>query len=525
MFLCELVDASRRIAATRSRSEKIARLAEVLRRLEPAEIGIGVAFLSGQTRQGRTGLGWATMDAARRSATAPAGTGAAGADARGRIRLGDVDRAFEVIAGLSGPGSSTERKRALAELFGQAGDDEADFLVRLITGEMRQGALEGIMEEGVARAAGIPVEEVRRAAMLAGRIIDVAETALTEGRPGLGKFHLRLFTPVRPMLAQTAAEVGDALERLGEASFEYKLDGARVQVHKSGPEVRVFSRQLNDVTPAVPELLEIVRGLPVRDLILDGEAIALRPDGRPQTFQVTMRRFGRKLDVDRLRGELPLTPFFFDVLRIDDQDLLGAPARERFALLEMTGGRTVPRRRTRDPAEAEAFLDEALERGHEGVMAKSLEAAYEAGSRGFGWLKIKPAHTLDLVVLAAERGHGRRSAWLSNIHLGALDPSTGGFVMVGKTFKGMTDTMLAWQTRRFQELAVATDGFTVHVRPELVVEVAFGDVQQSPRYPGGVALRFARVKRYREDKNPAGADTVETIRALLEGVVPKRRDG
>jgi DNA ligase-1 len=380
------------------------------------------------------------------------------------------------------------------------------------------------MEEGIARAAGVPVGEIRRAVMLAGDLWAVAHAGLTEGSTGLAAFRLELFQPVQPMLAQPAGDLGEALERIGEAALEYKLDGARVQVHKSGDEVRVFSRQLNDVTPAVPELVEAVRALPARELILDGEVLALRPDGAPHPFQVTMRRFGRKLDVERIRRELPLTPSFFDVLRIDGEDVFGRPARERFeALRGLAPGLVVPRLVTADLAEAEAFLDEALRRGHEGVMAKSPVSAYEAGNRGLSWLKIKPAHTLDLVVLAAEWGHGRRRGWLSNLHLGARDPVSGGFVMVGKTFKGMTDAMLAWQTEKFRELAVSDDGYTAQLRPELVVEVAFSDVQESPHYAGGMALRFARVKRYREDKRALEADTTESIRAILEGQVRKER--
>jgi DNA ligase-1 len=320
------------------------------------------------------------------------------------------------------------------------------------------------------------------------------------------------------MLAQPAGDVSEALERLGEAAFELKLDGARVQVHKADDEVRVYSRRGNEVTHAVPELVESVQALPARRLLLDGEVIALRPDGTPHPFQVTMRRFGRKLDVPRLRGELPLTPFFFDLLHLDGDDLIDRPAGERFAALETAvPGLAVPRRVTADPEAADAFFEEALQRGHEGIMAKALDAPYEAGKRGFSWLKVKPAHTLDLVVLAAEWGHGRRRGWLSNLHLGARDPEHGAFVMLGKTFKGLTDETLAWQTAKLQELALSTDGWTVYVRPELVVEIAFSDVQESPQYPAGMALRFARVKRYRDDKTAAEADTIDTVRKIFEG--------
>src|SRR5436305_1033121 len=362
-----------------------------------------------------------------------------------------------------------------------------------------------------------PADEVRRALMLAGELPEVARAVLTEGRPGLARFRLELFRPLQPMLASPAGDVSEALERLGEAAFELKLDGARVQVHKAGDEVRVYSRRGNEVTPAVPELVATVQALPARQAILDGEVIALRPDGAPLPFLVTMRRFGRKLDIARLRGELPLTSFFFDVLHLDGEDLLDRPAGERFAALGgAVPGLTVPRIVTADAEEADAFFADALERGHEGMMAKALDAPYEAGRRGFAWLKIKPAHTLDLVILAAEWGHGRRQGWLSNLHLGARDPDNGGFVMLGKTFKGLTDEMLAWQTQKLQELALGTDSWTVYVRPELVVEVAFSDVQESPQYPGGMALRFARVKRYREDKTAEEADTIGTVRGIFE---------
>jgi len=320
------------------------------------------------------------------------------------------------------------------------------------------------------------------------------------------------------MLAQTAEDAADAVGRLGRAALEFKLDGARVQLHKRDDEVKVYSRSLKDVTAAVPELVERVRALPAGELILDGETIALRADGTPQPFQTTMRRFGRRLEVDRLRRELPLTPFFFDLLYLDGQPLLDEPEEQRFAALSKvtSGGLLVPRTVTAAADEAQAFLEQALARGHEGIMAKALDAPYEAGGRGQRWLKVKPAHTLDLVVLAAEWGHGRRRGWLSNLHLGARDPEAGGFVMLGKTFKGMTDEMLAWQTERLLELEIGRDAYTVHVRPELVVEVAFNDVQASPHYPGGLALRFARVKRYRPDKNAAQADTVATVRQILE---------
>jgi DNA ligase-1 len=353
---------------------------------------------------------------------------------------------------------------------------------------------------------------------MAGALPVAAEAALSGGAEGLARFRLRLLAPVQPMLAETSADVAEALAELGEAAIEWKLDGARVQAHRDGDEVRVFSRSLRDVTPAVPEVVEAVRALPARRLVLDGEAIALRSDGAPQPFQATMRRFGRKLDVGALRRELPLSVLFFDALHADGEDLVARPLAERHrALAEVVpAALLVPRLVTADPGAAGAFLVEALRRGHEGVVAKALGAPYEAGRRGAAWRKVKRAHTLDLVVLAAEWGHGRRRGFLSNLHLGARDPERGGFAMLGKTFKGMTDAMLAWQTERLRGLALGEgDDLVVHVRPELVVEVAFDGIQASPRYPAGLALRFARVKRYREDKRADEADTVEAVRALF----------
>jgi DNA ligase-1 len=510
MRLADLVATSQRVAETRARSEKIGALADLLRRIPPAEVDVAVPYLSGTLRQGRIGLGPAAVSEARSAASAVA------AAAEPELELGEVDAAFARIAAAAGPGSTGERVRLLAGLLARATEAERAFLVRLVFGELRQGALAGLMAEALAAAAGVPAAELRRALMLAGDLPAVARAALGEGRPGLARFRLQVFRPLQPMLAQPAGDAAEALERLGEAAFELKLDGARVQVHKSGGEVRVFSRRGNEVTAAVPELVETVAALPAGRLVADGEVIALRPDGAPHPFQVTMRRFGRKLDVARLSAELPLTTFLFDLLHRDGEDLLDRPTAERFAALAQAApGLTVPRLVTADPEAADAFFADALRRGHEGLMAKALDAPYEAGRRGASWLKIKPAHTLDLVVLAAEQGHGRRQGWLSNLHLGARDPEHGGFVMLGKTFKGMTDEMLAWQTARFRELAIASDGWTVHLRPELVVEVAFGDVQESPQYPAGMALRFARVKRYRADKTAAEADTVDTVRALL----------
>lgn len=505
MLLAELVETSRRVAETSRRLEKIGLLAELLRRLEGEEIEIAIAFLSGSIRQGRLGIGPALLtEAAAPPAENP------------QLSLQTVDRRFAAIQAVSGPGAAQRKAGLLRSLFAEATEAEHRFLTSLLLGELRQGALEGLMVEALARATAIAGKRIRRAVMVAGDIGPVARAALEGGEARLAEFSIRLFRPVAPMLAQTAADIEEALEELGEAAFEFKLDGARIQVHKSGEEVRVFSRSLNDVTAAVPEVVELVRSLGPRELILDGEVIALRPDGRPEPFQVTMRRFGRKLDVDRMREVLPLTPFWFDLLYLEGGDLTGEPQRRRFGELERLAPQPsiVPHLVTGDREAAEAFLDEAVARGHEGIMAKSPGSLYEAGNRGQSWLKLKPARTLDLVVLAAEWGHGRRRGWLSNLHLGAWDPQRGSFVMLGKTFKGLTDEMLAWQTQELLKHEVSRDEYTVYVEPKLVVEIAFNELQQSPRYPGGLALRFARVKRYRLDKSPLEADTFERVQAL-----------
>ncbi len=506
MLLFDLVRTSQRIAQTQGRLEKIGYLSAYLRQLSPNEIVIGVNYLAGRLRQGNVGIGPAMLDA----------VSPAGAPQEASLMLVQVDEVFEHIAHTTGVRSTTERRRQLGALLSKATLDEQRFLARLALGDLRQGALEGIMVEAVARAAEVPVSDVRRALMLAGDLAAVAKAALTEGLAGLKSFALELLQPIQPMLAQPADDIADALNQLNEAAFEYKMDGARVQVHKVGPDVKVFTRMLNDVTAAVPEIVEAVQRLPVRALVLDGEALAFRPDGIPHPFQVTMRRFGRKLDVAQMRETLPLTPFFFDCLHLEGEDLIDRTAQDRVAALQtvVPAASVTPRLVTLDRTKAEAFLREALSRGHEGVMAKALDAPYQAGRRGSAWLKIKRAHTLDLVVLAAEWGNGRRQGWLSNLHLGARDAATGAFVMLGKTFKGMTDAMLEWQTHKFKELEIARDAYTVHIRPELVVEIAFNDIQASPHYPGGLALRFARVKRYRPDKTPEQADTIETVRAL-----------
>jgi DNA ligase-1 len=509
MLLADLMAVSQRVSDTRSRLAKIEALAQGLRQLDPDEIALGVAYLSGDTRQGKTGIGYATIKEAGGAPPAPAPG----------LVLRDLDAALERVAATQGAGSAAERRRLLRELFERATPAEQNFLARLLLGELRQGALEGIMVDAIAKAAALPAATVRAAVMRAGGLARVAEAAMREGEAGLAGFSLTVFQPVQPMLAQPAEDVGDALERLGAAAFEWKLDGARVQVHKSGEEVRAYSRSLNDVTPAVPEIVAAVRALPARELILDGETIALRPDGTPYPFQETMRRFSRKLDVAELHAAMPLSVYFFDCLLADGVDTTAQPASARFGVLEqhVPASLIIPRLVTDQAESAHAFFEDALKAGHEGVMAKALGAPYEAGGRGGSWLKVKQANTLDLVVMAVEWGNGRRQGWLSNLHLGALDPDTGGFVMLGKTFKGMTDKMLAWQTGRLLALETGREGHIVHVRPELVVEIAFNEIQESRQYPAGLALRFARLKRYREDKPASEADTIATVRSLYDG--------
>jgi DNA ligase-1 len=507
------VETSRAVAATRSRRDKIARLASLLATAPPGEAALATAYLCGVVPQVKLGVGWAALQTAAGAAPVPSESGG---PKPAPVELPEVDAAFERIAGTAGKGSAEARQRILRELFARLDEEERRFLFGLVTGELRQGALEGLVVEAVARAAELPPGDVRRAVMLAGDLPRVAGAVLAEGAAGLAAFALRLFRPVGPMLAGSADSIDEALAELGEAVVEWKLDGARVQLHKSGDEVRVYSRLLNDVTAAVPELVEVVRLLGPRELILEGEAIALRPDGTPHPFQTTMSRFGRRLEVERARRTIPLTLFLFDLLYLDGQPLLDEPLVRRAQALAgaVPGGLLPPRLVTASAEEGRRFLEATLARGHEGVMVKALHAPYEAGRRGRRWLKVKPVRTLDLVVLAAEWGHGRRRAWLSNLHLGARDPETGGFVMLGKTFKGMTDEMLAWQTAKLQQLETGRDGHVVHVRPELVVEVAFNDLQASPQYPGGLALRFARVKGYRPDKVASDADTIGTLREI-----------
>ncbi len=509
MLLITVVETSQRVGATSARLAKVKELAACLRALEPDEVEIGVRYLSGETPQGRFGIGYIVLQSARDDVAAT----------EANLSIIDVDKRLAAIAGIRGSGSAKHRAHALRELFGRATPVEQEFLLRLLVGELRQGALGGVMVDAIAAASQIPVGRIRRAAMYAANLGVVARAALTHSGVDLDHFQLELMSPVAPMLASTAADVADALEQLaGEVAFERKLDGARIQVHKDADTVRIYTRSLNDVTAAVPDIVTAVQSLPARQLILDGEAIAFTPAGRPHPFQVTMRRFGRKLDVDKQRAELPMQAFFFDCLRLEHQSLADRPTRERYEALARVVPESLRVQRvvTALEPEARAFYEAALAAGHEGVMAKSLDAPYEAGNRGAGWLKIKRAHTLDLVVLAAEWGHGRRTGKLSNLHLGALDLATGEYVMLGKTFKGLTDAMLEWQTREFLAREARRDDWTVYIRPELVVEIAFSDLQASPRYPGGLALRLARVKRYRTDKRVDEADTMESVRRMFE---------
>ncbi|MCP3798678.1 ATP-dependent DNA ligase [Allokutzneria sp. A3M-2-11 16] len=503
MLLAEVVTTSAAVGATRSRRAKTTALADLLRAaLSPALAGLVVALLIGVPRQGKIGVGWRLLSDLEVPPAPEPG-----------LSLSDVDDYLQRVSEVAGKGSTERRKGLLTELFARATEAEQRFLFRLLVGELRQGALEGVMVDAVAAAYEVPAEAVRRALMLSGDLVATAVTARAEGEPGLGAFRLRLGRPVRPMLAAPADSLDTAIADQGSSSVEYKLDGARIQVHRDGDEVHVYTRTLREITASVPELVELVRALPCRSVVLDGETLALTDDGRPRPFQETMSRFGAADP-----RELLLRPYFFDVLHLDGVDLLDAPLRERLAALEkVAGAHRIPS--TVDPTadEASALLDAALAAGHEGVMVKALDSGYAAGRRGRAWQKVKPVHTLDLVVLAAEWGHGRRTGFLSNLHLGARDPDGGPPIMVGKTFKGLTDELLAWQTKEFQEREVSRDSYTVHLRPELVVEIELDGAQVSPRYPGGVALRFARVLRYRPDKDPADADTIDAVRALLVG--------
>ncbi|GKV71517.1 ATP-dependent DNA ligase [Pseudarthrobacter sp. NCCP-2145] len=505
MLLDELVKTTDKVASTRSRLAKVEALADLLRRLEPGEVATAVGLLTAKPRQGRVGVGWRGMSAAM---------GEPAADPR--LSVADLDAALDRLLATGGAGSAAERAATLRTLTAAATEREQAFIAGVMLGELRTGALEGILTDAVARASDRTVDSVRRAAMLSGDLGETALLALTGTAAQLDAVGLVVGRPVQPMLASTAASAGAALEATGEASVEYKLDGARIQVHRSGDDVGIYTRTLADVTHRLPEVVEVVRALPVRDVILDGETLALGEDGGPRPFQETMSRFG----ADAARTTV-LHPWFFDVLHIDGRDLLDEPLSTRIGVLErIAPEHRIPGEITADPDVAERVSHDALAAGHEGVVVKAVGSAYAAGRRGSNWIKVKPVLTYDLVVLACEWGSGRRTGLLSNLHLGALDPSgefgkPGGYVMVGKTFKGLTDALLRWQTERFQELEVRRTAGTVWMEPVTVVEIAIDGVQQSTRYPGGIALRFARVKRYREDKTAAEADTIQTLRGLL----------
>ncbi len=509
MLFARVVDTSRTVAATRSRSTKAAELADLLRQAAdegPRAIELVTSFLSGVVPHGRLGVGHRTLATRGPAASAPS------------LTLADVDAAFTTLVAVGGEGSTQARHDLVDGLFSRATASEQRFLRGLITGDVRQGALDGVMQLAVAEAADVPVAVVRRAAMFTGRLAPVLVAALTEGSEALTAIGLQVLRPIAPMLAAASPTLAEALVADPPGwSVECKYDGIRIQAHKRDTDVRIFTRSLDDITQRLPEVVEVIAALPANALVVDGEAIALRPDGRPQPFQITGARTASSRDPEHLRRETPLTTILFDLLHLDGHTLLDQPLAERRALLQwlVEPGNLVPSVQTGDLGAAEEFNARMLAGGHEGVVVKQLSAAYSAGRRGAGWIKVKPRHSLDLVVLAVERGSGRRRGTLSNIHLGARDPgSPTGWAMLGKTFKGMTDAMLAWQTERFSELAVADDGWVVTVRPEQVVEIACDGLQRSSRYPAGVALRFARVVRYRDDKTAADADTLETVRAL-----------
>jgi DNA ligase-1 len=503
MLFARVAETSRQVAATSSRLRKVDLLAELLKALTADEVETVVAFLSGVSAAG--GIGYAAVrDSGATPATDPT------------LGISDVRNALEAAGSERGPGSELRKREALRSLFARATAEEQTFIQGLLLGELRQGALAGVMLDALAKATGISLDRIRRASMLAGNTPLVARRLFESGEAGLAAWTITLFRPISPMLAQPGT-----LDQIPQAALEYKLDGARIQVHRKGDEVRVYTRALNEVTASVPEVVETARALPADELILDGEVVALTPEGRPHPFQVTMRRFGRKTELDRLRAELPLTPMWFDILWLDGGSLIDHPQAERFRLLESIAPREqiVPHTIATDLEAAEAFLRDSLAAGHEGVMAKSTASLYVAGGRGQAWLKIKKSHTLDLVILAAEWGSGRRKGWLSNLHLGARDTRHGGYAMLGKTFKGMTDEMLRWQTEQLLAIETRSEGHTVFVEPKIVVEIAWSDIQISPRYESGLALRFARVKRYRTDKTAAEADTFETVQKLA-GIAP-----
>ncbi|MER7710122.1 ATP-dependent DNA ligase [Streptomyces werraensis] len=512
MLLSRLAQVSQEVAATSARSRKTALLAELFREAGPDDVPVVIPYLAGRLPQGRIGVGWKVLSSPVPPAAEPS------------LTVREVDALLTRLAKVSGPGSQAERARLVGELLGASTEAEQRFLRGLLTGEVRQGALDAVAVEGLAQATGAASAAVRRAVMLAGSLQPVAGALLADGPEALERFRLTVGRPVQPMLAHSASSVAEAVDKLGVCAVEEKLDGIRVQVHRDGDTVRVHTRTLDDITDRLPEVTRAARELEVRRFILDGEVISFDDAGRPRSFQETAGRVGSRVDVATAARETPVSPVFFDALSVDGRDLLDLPFAERHAELARLVPEPMRVRRTLvdgpgDLEAAERFLAETLERGHEGVVVKGLQAPYSAGRRGASWLKVKPVHTLDLVVLAAEWGHGRRTGKLSNLHLGARTPD-GGFAMLGKTFKGMTDAVLEWQTKRLREIAVDESGYTVTVRPELVVEIAYDGLQRSSRYPAGVTLRFARVIRYREDKRPEEADTVETVLAAHPEVRP-----
>jgi DNA ligase-1 len=504
MLFAEVAECSERVAATSKRTEKVGLIADVLRRASPAEVAAVTSFLVGDTSLGRIGVGWSTLSSAWSAAGEPA--------AAPQLAVLEVAEAFERLAGMGGTGSAGHRRRALVQLLERATATEQRFIAGVLGGELRQGALAGVVTAAVAKAAGVPIAAVQRAAMMAGSLPAAALAALSGGEGALAEIEMSPLHPVQPMLASPAADVAEAIAATGQASVEWKLDGARVQAHRAGDEVRLFTRNLNDVTARLGGVVDLVRSLPGGDLVLDGEVLGVDDTGGPRRFQDSMSDFG----ADSPGRGAGLQAYFFDVLHVGGDSVVDEPLAVRRDLVAAAVPEVarLPSIVTADPDEAQRFLERAVAAGHEGVMVKELTATYEAGRRGGAWRKVKPVHTLDLVVIAVEWGHGRRTGMLSNLHLGARGPD-GTFVMVGKTFKGLTDELLRWQTARFRELRIADDGHVVHVRPEQVVEIALDGVQASTRYPGGVALRFARVRRYRDDKAATDADTIETVQALL----------
>jgi DNA ligase 1 len=497
-LLADAVTASRNLTDTSSRSAKVAILSDLLGRLEPGEVPIAVGFLTGVPRQGRVGVGYRTIYGIE---STPA--------AEPSLTIDDLDRAIAAVQGTTGGGSSAKRKQVLGDLLRRATEQEADFVGRLFTGELRQGALAGLMVDAIAKAAGVSGTLTRRALMLSGDLTRTAEIAISEGEDGLRAVGFQIFRPIFPMLASTAANVQAAVGSFERSSVEWKLDGIRIQIHRRDDEIRIYTRNLNEITDSLPGIVSAVRGLPVSQAVFDGEALWMSDEG-PAPFQET---------VSQIDSDAPpegIVTFLFDVLHVDGDDLLDAPLEERAARLERVASHLkIPSVITSDAEAAQRVLDEALSAGHEGVVVKDAGSTYSAGRRGKAWRKVKPVRTYDLVVLGAEWGHGRRRGWLSNLHLGARDPRTGDFVMVGKTFKGLTDALLDWQTKEFLARETNRQGIAVFVRPEFVIEIALDGVQSSTRYPGGVALRFARVKRYRPDKSPSEADTIDELRALL----------